>query len=503
MNNFSVFKLGCITDLSIGEYWDSNTLVSEIVKRCAYYMTEGVKPGDKIVILHGNNNRFFADLFAVWNVGACAVCLDADVGSEELKGIVAELKATAIIYRGNLSEKVASVISGMKILDTEQIPNVKSEILSYGGGLDKPALILYTSGSTGLPKGVVHSMRTLLAKWYVLRNQVTLDICKRTLCFLSTSFGHGLICNSLYPLINGCHLFLLPKSDMVTLACLGSIVDEQRITFFSSVPSAWRIICKVSAPPQPGVLQQVHVGSAPLVADLWRDIQAWTGTRRVWNMYGITETGSWVAGPRWDQPEIHPMDSLIGYGWGADIVVSTCDNDDVSSGKYTCDSRLPIGEKGYVWLRTATIMQGYFNRVEATADILKGDWFFTGDKGYIDDQGRLVLSGRVRNEINKGGIKISPEELDMIIETHSDIQEACSFGVEDSTLGENIGVCIVPVAGHKLPSVSELKTWANNKLSSYKVPLFWYQVEGIPKTPRGKVNRVDVAAHCLKLSTMI
>ena len=116
--------------------------------------------------------------------------------------------------------------------------------------------------------------------------------------------------------------------------------------------------------------------------------------------------------------------------------------------------------------------------------------------GYIDDRGRLYLTGRVRTEINKGGIKISPEELDHVIEGHAAISEACAFRIEDPVLGENIGICIVFNAGVKCPSVYELTRWCEGVMSDYKIPMRWYQVDSIPKTSRGKIKRSDVAQYC-------
>jgi len=145
-------------------------------------------------------------------------------------------------------------------------------------------------------------------------------------------------------------------------------------------------------------------------------------------------------------------------------------------------------------------MKRYINRDDDTHAVLRGEWYFTGDTGYLDDKSRLILTGRVRNEINKGGVKISPEELDLIIEKHPDIQDVCSFAVDDDILGENIGVCLVPVKKNSLPNVAKIIEWLDERLTSYKIPSIWYEVSEIPKTSRGKVNRNEVAKHCKLLS---
>ena len=499
MDPFFIRNLGSVAEASTGEHWDSTRLQREIYVRAGYFLHCGVERGVPTVIMHGNNVRFFADLFAMWMIGAPVACLDTGVGVDEFSKLVAELGATAVVVNGDVPGKLSGMGDQLRFIDTQKADHwmtaVEASQISPIAP-DDTALILYTSGSTGLPKGVVHTPRTLQTKWLTLRQYMPLSIVERTLCVLPVHFGHGLICNALYPLVHGKTVVVLPKADMAALIKLPQIIDNYKISFMSSVPSIWKLVLRLCDSPQKGSLVQINIGSAPLASELWKQVQAWAGTSRVWNTYGITETGSWIGGALESYAEVEPEDGLIGHGWGSDIFISEATHiSAVTSNSHevpTC----AIGQKGYVWLRTPAVMKEYFKRPDQTSKVLQGGCFYTGDLGYIDDRGRLFLTGRVRTEINKGGIKISPEELDLVIEGHDAISEACAFTIEDPVLGENIGICIVFNAGVKCPSVYELTRWCEGVMSEYKIPMRWYQVDSIPKTSRGKIKRSDVAQNC-------
>jgi acyl-CoA synthetase (AMP-forming)/AMP-acid ligase II len=297
-----------------------------------------------------------------------------------------------------------------------------------------------------------------------------------------------LICNSLFPWLHGRHLFIVPpfKPDLILGLC--SLLDEHEITFLSSVPTVWRLALKTSTPPRSRRLERVFCGSAPLSAHLWSDIRRWTGARDVWNAYGITETGSWLAGTSVEG--FVPQDGLVGEPWGGAIEVVR------TGGAPARGEECAPGENG----------QGSHARADARlsrprrphgGNRLRG-LVSHGDVGCLDERGWLYLRGREREEINKGGMKIYPADVDAVVEQFDGALDVCAFAIEDALYGEDVAVAVV-LRDPSAATLGALRDWMALHLARHQMPRRWYVVDEIPRTSRGKVNRSAVAARCAGL----
>ena len=149
-----------------------------------------------------------------------------------------------------------------------------------------------------------------------------------------------------------------------------------------------------------------------------------------------------------------------------------------------------------VWLHTPALMKGYFQRPDLTEAAVRGGWFLTGDIGMLDDRGRLFLKGRERDEINKGGMKVFPADIDEIIEQYAETVDVCSFGFEDAFYGENVGLAVVLRETTEMAAIG-LYEWIGKHLAKHKHPARWYFLEEIPRTSRGKINRDSVRQACM------
>ena len=475
-------RLGSVTDLAGGEAWSAGELGAAAAARRAEFEDAAIGPGRRVVIAHGGTPGFFADLFAVWSVGACAACVDPALTPGELSTIADFTDAAAVIVEPGAA--ASALAPGSRVLGPARrapadavsaLPGV-----AVAGG--DPALILFTSGTTGRPKGVVLSFAALAARIALNHQHIPKQVYRRTLCPLPTHFGHGLIGNGLTPLLGGGDLYLLAEPGLAGIARLGATVSEHAITFMSSTPALWRIALKASPPPRP-VLERIGVGSAPVSPGLIRAIVEWSGTDDVWNMYGMTETANWAAGT--SARERPPEDGLVGRMWGGEAAVRRDDG-----------TIAPHGG-GEIVVRTPSLMSGYYRRADLTGDAMCDDWYRTGDSGEVSRDGLIRLTGRIKDEINRAGAKVLPEEIDRLLEQHEAVAEACAFAIPDPVAGEIVGVAVRLEDGADV-ALATLEAWCRARIRKTCVPERWFALAELPRTARGKLSRSVVRDRCLK-----
>jgi len=467
--------------------------LTRVRARLGDYRRAGLTRGDRVFLHYGNSIEFFIDLLAIWHTGACAVPIDGRLTPFEVSTLAKSARPKLSVWGETPDEQAVAAVSEFAVtsiskpeLNPAPVGNPTDSQLR----LDDDALILFTSGTTGDPKGVVHTHRSLRARWTSLAASLGLAPYRRTLCLLPTHFGHGLICNCLFPWLHGQDLYVLPPFRADMLMRLGELIDAHGITFMSSVPTVWRLATRTAKPPAGRTLARVFCGSAPLSGSLWRSVQEWAGTPNVMNAYGITETGSWLAGTSVGFAD--PEDGLIGQAWGGELkILRTRDTTIPPVWAEECAPE----ESGHVWVQTPALMRGYLDRDDLTSQVVSQGWFSTGDIGCLDARGYLYLRGREREEINKGGMKVYPGDVDAVIERFPGTVDVCTFALADSLWGEDVGVAVVLESPDDATLV-RLHEWSVLHLATHQLPRRWFVVESIPRTSRGKVNRANVAAHC-------
>ena len=486
-------NIGNLNEPLTGRRWEPAEIRRQIARRVARFAAHGLASGDRVFLMFAYRLEFFAELLAIWQSGACAIPIDSRLTPFELENLArAARPRLAVIDDATRADLVASLQgAGVGVLETTAISEDEATPTA-GARLDDDALMLFTSGTTGEPKGAVFTHRCLRARWSALRSHLPADAFERTLCILPIHLAQGLIFNSLFPWLSGNDLYITPSYRPDLIAKLGAMIDEHRITFMSSVPPIWKLALKLAKPPAAGTLRRVHCTSAPLAAATIEDVRRWTGTRHVCSAYGLTETCSSVAGLA--DATGPAEDGLIGEGWGS--VIQVLHTNDTTRPPAP-DDRCSAGETGYVWVSTPALMKGYFQRDDLTAKSVVDGWLMTGDIGILDDRGRLYLRGRERDEINKGGMKIYPSEIDAVVEQFDRASDVCAFGMDDAIYGEAVGIAVV-LNDQGDETIRALHGWLKSHLAEHKLPSKWWAMQAIPRTPRGKINREAVKTACQK-----
>ncbi len=441
-----------------GRHLDAAGLTAAVATASRQLESLGLAHGDRVVIGHADPLDFIVSLFAAWQAGLVAVGVNQKLSALEQDNVIAASGARAWLgeLRTALPEPTPAATPATPL------------------GPDEPALILMTSGTTGRPKGIALSQAALLAR--IDHNLAAIpELPLPSLCILPVFFGHGLIGNVLTPLLAGSTVYLWPGPDAAELRGFGDWLDRHHIGFMSSVPSFWKLTLRFSAPPS-RPLARVHVGSSPLSLDHWEDIARFTGTRNVFNMFGMTETANWIAGGALDAPGASA--GFVGKPWGGELAVLVDDGTIARSGR------------GEVLVRSPSIMLGYWQRPDLDAEAFLDGWFRTGDIGELDPGG-LTLVGRIKTEINRGGIKVQAEEVDLLLERHPDIAEACAFGLPDPIAGELVAASIVLQPGVAFDPEA-IKAWCRTMARPDAVPSRLFVLDAIPRNERGKLVRADI-----------
>lgn len=444
----------------------------------------GVREGARIAIAVNNTPNFFVAFFGVLRAGAVAVPIDTNLSVRDLSWIVDNAQPAAIIVHTR-PERLLEAAGTLPMLTVSEdgspvgwprSHDASGPVARSAGEL---ALLLYTSGTTGTPKGVMHSHSTIMARIELIRAWFGFTEEFRALCLLPTHFGHGLICNCLATFNYGGSLVLCRPFDLDLVRSLWSVIERCQVNTFSSVPAVVRLLLMVARGQagRPASLRFVTCASAPLRAEEVSAFAARVGVPLL-NCYGITETASWNS--------FSPVDATgdpdsVGTAFGSQVRAV----DDAGR-------PLPDGETGELQIRGPAVMLGYYRSPQLTADSLIDGWFVTGDIGRVDSQGRVYLTARKREVINRAGMKIYPAAVDAVLLAHPAVAEAYACGLADAILGEKVVACVVLRPGES-PSEADLLTHCRSQLAPYQCPDRIRILDAVPKTSRGKVNRANLA----------
>jgi long-chain acyl-CoA synthetase len=454
-------------------------LLRQTLALAAAWRRQGVRAGERVALLAANGIPFVKAFLAVQRLGAVAVCLNTKLAPPEIAWQVADCAARAVVYEREFEEKAMAAAVAVR-WEADGLPEADPATLAPGPdcGEHDPAVILYTSGTTGRPKGAVLTHSNLIHSAISYARCFGLDERDRTLIAVPIFHVTGLAAQLLTLLRVGGACVLLPRFSASEAL---SWLDRECVTHTLSVPTIYALLLQ-----EPGhdelrlpAWRIAAYGGAPMPRATAAAIHAWLPHLDRRNTYGLTE----VASPA----TIMPPDPAFSHpeAVGLPVPVGECRVVDPVTLRPN-----PVGE---LWVRGPMVTPGYWNRPQATAAALSDGWLRTGDIAAIGPQGHVRLLDRIKDMINRGGEKVYSIEVEDALVSHPDVVEAAVVGLPDRIYGERVAAFLVVRAGRD-PSVESLQRYVGQRLARYKVPASITFMSSLPRNANGKVEKTELRA---------
>ncbi|WHX39545.1 long-chain-fatty-acid--CoA ligase [Mesobacillus sp. AQ2] len=488
-------------------------------KLAAYLQDLGIEKGDRVAIMLPNTPQSIISYYAILMAGGIVVQTNPLYMERELEYQMKDSGAKAIITLDILFPRVSKVIANTDLenvivtaikdylpfpknlvypyIQKKQyglIVNVKhegqnhlfTEIMKKPAGKIKEydldfeedlALLQYTGGTTGFPKGVMLTHKNLIAN--AAMSNAWLYKCKEgqetVLGILPFFHVYGMTAVLILSVMQGQKMVLLPKFDAETTL---KTIQKQKPTLFPGAPTIY-----IGLLNHPDIkkydlssIDSCISGSAPLPVEVQERFEEVTGGKLV-EGYGLTESSPVThANFLWDKKRVK---GSIGVPWP---------DTDAAIFSMETGEPLPPGEIGELAVKGPQVMKGYWNRPEETEQVLKDGWLLTGDLGYMDDEGYFYIVDRKKDMIIAGGFNIYPREIEEVLYEHPAVQEVVAAGIPDPYRGETVKVYIVLKEGAEATE-EELNEYSRKHLAAYKVPRLYEFRKELPKTAVGKILR--------------
>ena len=447
---------------------------------------EGIRQGDRVGVLLPNSTAIPLSYYATQKIGAVTVILDARLKGIELQNVLTDADLKLLVVHSQLLPEVEELFKAMArvplwIVGGAGERSFEAKFAAPATSLSLPklkpgddALILYTSGTTGEPKGVVLSYHNLTQYPAVMGDMGVTDSDTMRGCILPMSHIVGpIVCNEVAE--KGYTLVIFDQFNPITLL---EGIQKHHVTVFEGVPIIFQLILGVKN------LADYDTSSVKIAAMMGTSVplpllQAFKQAQphiKVIQGYGLTETSPLIT---LVEPEraVTKMGSIGRAVPGVEVRIVDENGNEV-----------PVGEPGEIITRGPHVMKGYFRKAAATAERIHGEWLHTGDVGKGEADGYYYHLGRCDDMIITGGLNVYPAEVENLIYTYPGVQETIVFAIPDPKRGQVIGAAIVPRSGASVAE-KELLTFLRANLANFKVPDQIVIRESLPRTSSGKTIR--------------
>jgi acyl-CoA synthetase (AMP-forming)/AMP-acid ligase II len=490
----------------------------------------GVQPGEKVALLLPNGIRFTVATYAIFHIGAVVVAVNPTYKAPEIRHLLHDSEAVAVIVaekfpgsdplgrlrevRDELPHLRYALLDGQHAPDLLPLENLLTETKAlpeyHRSRPEDVAALLYTSGTTGAPKGSIHTHRTLLFP-------LTINIIKTPtfmqLFTMVRRFGFGylrrllkvfgkpitvLVTTPPYAgaglagpinMLLGGRISVLQDRFSTTEAI--QLIEKEKVNVFGAVPALATLMLRDPEINNHDLNSLIYFacGASFVSPSLVREVRQVIGVPTMIG-YGATEL---IGAPTLTDPfsdsekALHETVGRVAPGYEFKIVDEH-------------RQPLPVGEIGEIAIRGNSLMLGYYKAEALTRQVIDQErWFYTGDLGSFDDQGYLRIHGRIKDMIIRAGQNIYPPELEQVLSTHPKIHMAAVVGVPDDIAGEKVVAYVIPKDSQSLTQ-EEVMSFCVDNLAPYKIPRNVYFVDEFPMTPTGKVLKRVLREQALEWS---
>jgi long-chain acyl-CoA synthetase len=458
----------------------------------------GVKEGEIVSMLMNNSPEFYAVFFGIQKAGAVAGPVNCWWQTGEIEYLLNDSGAKVFFVDGDYLHHVEALegktsVERLIVNETDTPPGGATKLLEILASAeeapptraltpDSPCAILYTSGTTGKPKGALLTHKNLMFAGKAKSKAADLMDSDKALCVLPLFHGAGLLDLSLPCFYSGATVVLRKN---FSASEFWGLIEEHQVTGIYGVPTIYHILVEIEEAKtvDASSLRFGVIGAAPTPVELINEFEG-RYNMKIIEGYGLTEScGGACLTPTEGERKIGsagvPMEG---------VEMKIFDED---------DGEMKAGEVGEIVLRSDGVMKEYWNKPEETTATFRGGWLHTGDMGRFDEDGWLYIVDRKKEMVIRGGENIYPKELEDVLYAHPKISEVAVIGVPDDKYGEEVMACIVPRSEGDLAE-DEIITFCKENMASYKIPRYVKFLDYIPKNIIGKVVKKELKQQMLE-----
>jgi long-chain acyl-CoA synthetase len=511
----ALFLAYCDEDLGIERRFSYTEMARAAGRAAAQLRKLGIERGDRVAVLAGNLDHAIALYLATWTLGACLVPINAAETEERKAFILEDAQARVLLARTSFRDEARRLARERAIplvllaASDADLAGVAAEEPCYPRDaaalepepLDRPevvaheseAVLVYTSGTTGAPKGVVLDQHNVLASADAMVAWHGWTRSTRMLCVLPIHHVNGMIVSHVSSLYAGGSCVLQARFQSESF---WRRIARERVTSVSVVPTLLEFLLDANASdaraPDVATLASVLCGAGPLRPETALAFEARFGVPVI-HGYGLSETTAYNCQLPLDLPTAERRAWLGAHGFPSigcalahqELTILRADG-----------GAADAGERGEICIRGDVVSRGYFRRDEANLQVFRDGWFHSGDEGFFlrDAGGRrfFFISGRIKELIIRGGVNYSPLEIDRVLNGHPSVQYALAFPFESRYYGEEVAAYVVRRKGVETTE-DEILAWCRERLDFGRAPKVVIFGEDVPYTSTGKAKRIELS----------